>query len=79
MTGRTRRRLPHGLNDNPRPVVAGSLCPASPATSACIVAFSRQPLFGGVMIGAEVGRMTSRFGESPAPKYGGLMAFPEKG
>jgi hypothetical protein len=31
------------------------------------------------MIGAEVGRMTSRFGESPAPKYGGLMAFPEKG
>ena len=40
--------------------------------------FSWQPLSGGVMIGAEVGRMTSRVGESPAPKYGRLTAFPGK-
>jgi len=31
-----------------------------------------------IFIAAEAGRMTSRFGESPVPKYGGLMAFPKK-
>jgi hypothetical protein len=30
------------------------------------------------MITAEVGRMTGRVGESRTPKYGGLMACPEK-
>jgi hypothetical protein len=39
--------------------------------------FSWRLLFGGVMIGAELGRMTSRFGESRAPKYGPFSAFPE--
>jgi hypothetical protein len=29
------------------------------------------------MIGAEVGRMTSRFGESRDPKYGRLATFPK--
>jgi hypothetical protein len=48
------------------------------ATDAIISAIFWQPLFGGVMIGAEVDRMTSRFGESRVPKYGGLMAFPKK-
>jgi hypothetical protein len=33
---------------------------AASATDAFIAACSWQPLFGGVMIGAEVGRMTSR-------------------
>ncbi|HUE16067.1 MAG TPA: hypothetical protein VMR25_17990 [Planctomycetaceae bacterium] len=41
-----------------------------------IAAIFWQPLSGGMMIGGEVGRMTSRFGESRDPKYGGLMAFP---
>lgn len=52
--------------------------PKSSATDAFIAAFSWQPLSGGVMIGAEVGRMTSRVGESRAPKSGPLMASPEK-
>jgi hypothetical protein len=47
---------------------------AASATGAFIAAFSCRPLFGGVMIGAEVGRMTSRFGESRVPKYGGFSA-----
>jgi hypothetical protein len=42
-----------------------------------IAAFCWQPLSGGVMIGAEVGRMMSRFGEGRGPKYGGLMVFPK--
>jgi hypothetical protein len=53
--------------------------PAASATDAFIAAFSWQPLFGGVMIAAELGRMTSRVGESRAPKYGGLMTIPENG
>jgi hypothetical protein len=36
-------------------------------------------LSGGVLIGAEVGRMTSRFGDSRVPKYGGFSAFTYKG
>jgi hypothetical protein len=52
--------------------------PTASATGAFVAAFSWQPLSGGVMIGAEVGRMTSRAGESPAPKYGPLMALTEK-
>jgi hypothetical protein len=44
-----------------------------PATGTFVAAFSWQPLFGGVTIGAEVGRMTSRFGESRVPKYGPLL------
>jgi hypothetical protein len=52
--------------------------PAASATDACVAAFSRRPLHGGVMIGAEVGRMTSRFGESRVPKYGGFSPFAEK-
>jgi hypothetical protein len=51
--------------------------PAASATDALIAAFTRQPLSVGVMIGAEAGRMTSRFGESRAPKCGRLTAFPE--
>jgi hypothetical protein len=40
----------------------------------CVTAaFTWRPLAGGVMIGAEVDRMTSRVGESRVPKYGGLM------
>ena len=46
---------------------------------AFIAAFCWQPLSGGVLIGAEAGRMTSRVGESLAPKYGGFSACPRKG
>jgi hypothetical protein len=53
--------------------------PAASATGAFIAAFIWQPLFGGVMIGAEVGRMTSRFGASRVPKYGRFMAIAENG
>ena len=42
--------------------------PAGSATGAFIAAFSWQPLSGGVMIGAEVGRMMSRVGESRVPR-----------
>jgi hypothetical protein len=38
------------------------------ATDAFIAAFCWQPLSGGVLIGAEVGRMTSR-----VPKYGRIL------
>jgi hypothetical protein len=38
--------------------------PAAFATDAFIAAFCWQPLSGGVLIGAEVGRITSRFGDS---------------
>jgi hypothetical protein len=31
------------------------------------------------MIAAELGRMTSRFGDSRVPKYGRLMVFPRNG
>jgi len=48
--------------------------PAASATGAYVAAFCRQPLSGGVTIGAEVGRMTSRVGESRVPKYGGISA-----
>ena len=44
------------------------LCQAASATGALIAAFSWQPLTSGVMIRAEVDRMTSRVGESPVPK-----------
>jgi hypothetical protein len=40
---------------------------AESATGAFIAAFCWQTLLGGVMIGAEVGRMTSRVGESRVP------------
>lgn len=43
---------------------------AAAATGGFIAAFFWQPLSGGLMIGAEVGRMTSRVGESRDPKYG---------
>jgi hypothetical protein len=52
---------------------------ATSAMGAFIAAFSWQPLSGGVMIGAEAGRVTSRVGESRVPKYGGLMACARKG
>ncbi|HUE13890.1 MAG TPA: hypothetical protein VMR25_06990 [Planctomycetaceae bacterium] len=58
--------------------VGDASIPAASATGAFIAAFSWRLLFGGVLIGAEVGRITSRFGDSRVPKYGGLMAFPEK-
>ncbi len=48
--------------------------PAPSATDAFIAAFFWQPLSGWVMIAAEVGRMTSRFGESRVPKYGRFLA-----
>jgi len=51
--------------------------PAASATGAFIAVFCWQPLFGGVMIGAEAGRMTSRFRESRAPKSGPVLAFPK--
>jgi len=51
--------------------------PAASATGAFLAAFRWQRLSGGVMIGAEVGRMTSRFGESRDPKYGRLATFPK--
>jgi hypothetical protein len=44
--------------------------PAASATGAFIAAFSWQPLFGGLMIGAEVGRMTIRVGGSRVPENG---------
>jgi hypothetical protein len=47
--------------------------------AAFIAAFSWQPLSGGAMIGAEVGRRISRFGERRVPKYGGISARLEKG
>jgi hypothetical protein len=50
--------------------------PAASATGAFIAVFCWQPLFGGVMIGAEAGRMTSRFGGSRDPKYGHFSACP---
>jgi hypothetical protein len=52
--------------------------PAASATDAFIAAFSWQPLSGGVTIGAEVGRMTSRVGQSCVPKYGRFSPFTEK-
>jgi hypothetical protein len=58
--------------------VGDASIPAASARDAFIAAFSRQRLVGGVMIGAQVGRMTSRFGESRASKYGRLMACPGK-
>jgi hypothetical protein len=51
--------------------------PTASKTGAFIVAFSWQPLSVGVMIGVEVGRMTSRFGDSRVPKYGPLMVVAE--
>jgi hypothetical protein len=48
------------------------------AADAFIAAFSWQPLSGGVMIAAEVGRITSRFGVSRVPKYGRFSKRPEK-
>jgi hypothetical protein len=42
--------------------------PAASATDAFIAAFSWQPLSGGVMIAAEVGRITSGGGDSRVPK-----------
>jgi hypothetical protein len=52
--------------------------PAASATGTFIAAFTWQPLSGGVMIGAKVDRMTSRFGESRASIYGPLMGCPGK-
>jgi hypothetical protein len=48
-----------------------------PRQGAFIAAFSWQPVYGGVMIGAGVSGMTSRVDESRPPKYGRLTAFPE--
>jgi len=59
--------------------VGDASIPVASATGAFIAAFCWQPLSGGVMIGAEVGRMTSRFGKRRVPKYGRLMACPRKG
>jgi hypothetical protein len=53
--------------------------PAAAATDAFIAEISWRPLFVGVMIGVEAGRMTSRFGESRVPKYGGFFGGPKKG
>jgi hypothetical protein len=53
--------------------------PAASATDAFIAAFSWQQLSGGVLIGAELGRITSRFGDSRVPKYGGFSVCPRKG
>lgn len=47
--------------------------PAASATGASIAAFSREAPSGGMMVGAEVGRMTSRPGGSRDPKYGRQM------
>jgi len=58
--------------------VGDASIPAASATGACTAAFPWQPLSGGAMIGAGVGRMTSRFGERRVPKYGGLTVFPKK-
>jgi hypothetical protein len=77
---------PQQINDNARTGVVGRLAwrriPPGPVRDGRvhrgILLFSWQPLSGGVMIGAEVGRMTSRFGECRVPKYGRLMAFPRK-
>jgi hypothetical protein len=49
------------------------------ATDAFLAPCSWQPLSGGVMIGAEVARMTSHVGGSRVPKYGGFLAVPKKG
>ena len=51
---------------------------AASATDAFIAAFSWRLLSRGVMIGAEVGRMSSHVGDSDAPKDGPLMACPGK-
>jgi hypothetical protein len=58
------------------PLGNASFPPAS-ATGAFIAAFSWQPLSGGVMVRTEMGRMTSRFGESRVPKYGRLTGTAE--
>jgi hypothetical protein len=59
-----------------RPLGAASFLAA---TGAFIAAFSWQPLSGGMMIGAELGRVTSRIGESRVPKYGGFSACARNG
>jgi hypothetical protein len=51
--------------------------PLASVTGAFVAAFCWQLLSGGVMIAAEAGRMTSRFGERRVPKYGRLMAIRE--
>ncbi len=50
---------------------------AASAVGAFIAVLCWQLLSGKVMIGAEVGRIRSRFGDSRVRKYGHLMAFPE--
>ena len=72
------------LNVNGRICAGGrparrSILPGRIATGVFIVAICWQPLAGGVMIGAEVGRTTNRFGESRVPRYGGLMVLPKNG
>jgi hypothetical protein len=57
--------------------VGDATIPTTSATDTCIAAFSWRLPSGGVTIGAEVGRMMSRFGEGRGPKYGGLMVFPK--
>jgi hypothetical protein len=86
MMRRTRRNLPRVTASNQIGTSVSQAVPlgdaslrAASATGAFIAAFNWQPLSGGVMIGAAVGRMTSRFGESRGPKYGPLMALPENG
>jgi hypothetical protein len=76
MIGRTRRHLSRvtvlilmrAWVSQAVPLGDASL-PAASATGAPIAAVSWQPLSGGVMIGAEVGRRASRVGDSRVPKY----------
>jgi hypothetical protein len=85
MIGRTRRHLPRVTVET---IMGASVSggvplsdPSSPATSTTdtfIAAFCWQPLLGGVMIGAEAGRMSSRVGASSAAKYGGFSPFTYK-
>jgi hypothetical protein len=77
MTGQTRRHTPRvtvqtlmGASVSQAAPLGDAFLPAASATGDFIAAFTWQPLFGGVMIEADVGRMTSRFGESRVPKYG---------
>jgi hypothetical protein len=52
---------------------------AASATEAFIAEISWRPLFVGVLIGGRWPAMTSRFGDSRVPKYGGFSACPGKG
>jgi hypothetical protein len=73
----TRQTLMGARVSQAAPLGDASLLTAS-ATGAVIAAFSWQPAFRGVTISAEVGRMTSRFGERRDPKYGRLLIRRQK-